>query len=151
MELRPELPGPCWGSHSRCPLIKLHPCSLLSCWQTKVLKRTPGVIASNLGHNVLFHVSFGQRKEACCSGPVRPLSPWTTPFNFQLRCFFIYLFRGRKKILNCNSGKHFSWHRFAWRLLIWFFTGGFFPLRDFLWFHNRENKPFYKLCLNFVQ
>lgn len=58
---------PCRVSHSHSPLIKLQPCSLLSCLQTKVLKRTPSVIASNLRHNVLFHVSWSQRKGSCCS------------------------------------------------------------------------------------
>lgn len=57
----------CWVSHSRCPLIKLQPCSLLSCWQTKVLKRTPSVIASNLSHNVLFHVKWPEKKGSACS------------------------------------------------------------------------------------
>lgn len=56
-------------SHSHCPLIKLQPCSLLSCWQTKVLKRTPSVIASNLRHNVAFHVNWSERKGSCCSLP----------------------------------------------------------------------------------
>lgn len=55
--------SPCRVSHSRCPLIKLQPCSLLSCWQTKVLKRTPSVIASNLRHNVVFHVNWSEREK----------------------------------------------------------------------------------------
>lgn len=66
-DLARVLPGPCWVAHSRCPLIKLQPCSLLSCWQTKVLKRTPSVIASNLRPNVLFHVNVSQRKGSRCS------------------------------------------------------------------------------------
>lgn len=61
--------SPCRVSHSQSPLIKLQPCSLLSCWQTKVLKRTPSVIASNLRHNVVFHVNRSQRKGSCCSLP----------------------------------------------------------------------------------
>lgn len=63
---------PCWVSHLRCPLIKLQPCSLLSCWQTKVLKRTLSVIASNLSHNVLFHVKRPEKKGSGCSLPHLP-------------------------------------------------------------------------------
>ncbi len=90
---------PCRVSHSRCPLIKLQPCSLLSCWQTKVLKRTPSVIASNLRHNVVFHVNWSERKGSRCSpcllffSPIcaLPLSLWGAQFNSlaALLCFLL--------------------------------------------------------------
>lgn len=94
---------PCWVSHSRCPLIKLQPCSLLSCWQTKVLKRTPSVIASNLSHNVLFHVKRPGKKGSACSLPSRPrcnLHTFTflgvhSSTAFTLR--FVSISRGRKR------------------------------------------------------
>lgn len=83
------LPGPCWVAHSRCPLIKLQPCSLLSCWQTKVLKRTPSVIASNLGPNVLFHVNVSQRKGSRCS---RLASTFTLSNTVQQTSAWIFFF-----------------------------------------------------------
>lgn len=85
---------PCRVSHSRCPLIKLQPCSLLSCWQTKVLKRTPSVIASNLRHNVVFHVNCSDRKGSCCSLCLffhRLCSPTFTMRSTLSKCFFALL------------------------------------------------------------
>lgn len=111
------LQGPCWVAHSCYPLIKLQPCSLLSCWQTKVLKRTPSVIASNLGHNVLFHVNVSQRKGSCCSGLASTFTLSNTVkqtsaliFNFFYYYYLISLFWGRKRPFSCNSGEHFFWH-----------------------------------------
>lgn len=97
---------PCRVSHSRSPLIKLQPCSLLSCWQTKVLKRTPSVIASNLRHNVVFHVNWLQRKGSCCSLSgvffLCPLSCSTFTLREVLKLFHFVLWNENFIVMLCN-------------------------------------------------
>lgn len=97
--------SPCRVSHSRCPLIKLQPCSLLSCWQTKVLKRTPSVIASNLRHNVAFHVNCSQRKGSCCSLCLF-FTPYALHFHYEECIFKMFLCSALLSALRRTHCKH---------------------------------------------
>lgn len=144
-DLARVLPGQCWVAHSRCHLIKLQPCSLLSCWQTKVLKRTPSVIASNLGHNVLFHVNVSQRKGSRCSRLASTFTLSNTVQQTSARIFFLIWFlysEEVKRLFNCNSGKHFLMilGTFAWVPLIWLSVVFYYYGR--FWFNSGGIKHF---------